>query len=350
MRAKRMIVGLDIHKEMSYATLTNDSGCILERKKAPSTYDGICTLLDGVPRGSEIALEATSPALSIYSQLEAMGYKPHRANPRKVKVIAESKLKSDKADSEALARLLMMNWLPEAYVPDEHIQKFRELTRTRRSFKSMETKCKNSIHAELIRNRIVIEKPFTLAGMRELERPGNWKIDLFLKEMENIRTTIRELDSKIEKEAQSTKQCGLLMSIPGIGSYSALLIYPETGDSSRFPSSNKLCVYAGLVPSTWQSYDTVYHGRITKQGSKLLRWILIECTHVHMKTAPHSTVSNFYRHPVKGKGKKRATVAAAAKLLNVIYWVLREGREYRGNWIIHSQGQASFFTLNGQAS
>ena len=85
-----------------------------------------------------------------------MGYKPHLANPRKVKVIAESKLKSDKADSEALARLLLMNWLPEAYVPDEHIQKFRELTRTRRSFKSMEMKCKNSIHAELIRNRIVI--------------------------------------------------------------------------------------------------------------------------------------------------------------------------------------------------
>ena len=90
MRVKRMIVGLDIHKEMSYATLTNDSGSVLERKKAPPKYDGVCTLLHKVPRGSEIALEATSSALSIYSQLEAMGYKPHLANPRKVKVIAES--------------------------------------------------------------------------------------------------------------------------------------------------------------------------------------------------------------------------------------------------------------------
>ena len=56
---------------------------------------------------------------------------------------------------------------------------------------------------------------------------------------------------------------------------------------------------------------------------------MVECAHVHMKTAPHSTVSNFYRHLVKGKGKKRATVAATAKLLKIIYWVLREGREYR---------------------
>ena len=203
-----MIVGLDIHKEMSYATVIDNSGKVTERVKGPSSYDGIRALLDRVPGGSEVALEATSSALSIYSQL-----------------------KSDKADSEVLARLLLMDWPPESYVPDERIQELRELTRTRHSFKSMKTRCKNSIHAELIRNRIVIEKPFTVAGMRELDRLGNWKIDLFQKEMGHIHRTIGGLDSKIEKEAQSIEQCRLLMSIPGIGAYSAVLIYSPICDN-----------------------------------------------------------------------------------------------------------------------
>ena len=65
----------------------------------------------------------------------------------------------------------------------------------------------------------------------------------------------------------------ILTSIPGVGVYSACLIYAEIGDIKRFSHSEKLCSYAGLVPSTHQSGVYTKHGRITKEGSRYLRWI-----------------------------------------------------------------------------
>ena len=69
----------------------------------------------------------------------------------------------------------------------------------------------------------------------------------------------------------------LLMTVPGIGYYSALLIVSEIGDINRFPDSYHLCSNAGLIPSTRSSDGITYHGSITKRGSKYLRWIMLEC-------------------------------------------------------------------------
>jgi transposase len=109
------------------------------------------------------------------------------------------------------------------------------------------------------------------------------------------------------------------MTIPGIGHYSALLIVSEIGDINRFPDSYHLCSYVGLVPSTHSSGGITYHGSITKTGSKYLRWILLECVHVHIRTNKHSNVARFYERLVKRKGSSIAAVAAAAKLLKVAF-------------------------------
>ncbi len=61
----------------------------------------------------------------------------------------------------------------------------------------------------------------------------------------------------------------LLTTIPGIGYFSALLIYAEIGDIKRFPNSKKLCSYAGLVPSIRQSGNKVITGKITKETNCL---------------------------------------------------------------------------------
>lgn len=91
---------------------------------------------------------------------------------------------------------------------------------------------------------ITIEKPFTAAGGMELQRLNNWKIDVFFKELDHICRTISDLVYTIGRKAQSIEECRLMMSIPGIGAYSSLLIYSEIGGMFHFLSSNKLCVYA----------------------------------------------------------------------------------------------------------
>jgi signal transduction histidine kinase len=84
--------------------------------------------------------------------------------------------------------------------------------------------------------------------------------------------------------AKEDEMASLLMTIPGIGYYSALLVVSEIGDINRFPDSYHLCSYAGLVPSTHSSGGITYHGSITKRGSKYLRWIMLECARAHIRT------------------------------------------------------------------
>ena len=119
----------------------------------------------------------------------------------------------------------------------------------------------------------------------------------------------------------------LLMTIPGVGYYSALLIKSEIGDVKRFPSAKQLCSYAGLVPSTHASGNVCYHGHITKQGSKWLRWILIEAAiHAAKRTGP---LRRFYYKVERKKGGKVAKVATARKLLEWIYHMMRDCKTFR---------------------
>jgi transposase len=110
------------------------------------------------------------------------------------------------------------------------------------------------------------------------------------------------------------------MSIPGIDYYSAVLIYSEIGDISRFPSHNKLASWVGLVPSMHQSGTSFYNGRITKEGSKRLRWILIQCSHSSIRA--NSKINDFYSKIAKRRGDNKAVVAVARKLVKIIYAVL----------------------------
>ena len=103
----------------------------------------------------------------------------------------------------------------------------------------------------------------------------------------------------------------------------------HTDFHGRFPDSYHLCSYAGLVPSTHSSGGVTYHGNITKTGSKHLRWIMLECVHAHIRTDKSSNITQFYQRLAKKKGNSKAAVAAASKLLRVVYWVMKERREYQ---------------------
>jgi transposase len=118
----------------------------------------------------------------------------------------------------------------------------------------------------------------------------------------------------------------LLMTIPGIGYYSALLIKSEIGDISRFPDGEKLCSYAGLVPSVSISGRHRRHGSITKEGSRWLRWIMVECVYSHLKY--DTSITRAYHAIAERKGTGTAKVAAARRLLMCCDSVLRNRKPY----------------------
>jgi len=165
--------------------------------------------------------------------------------------------------------------------------------------------------------------------LHSLSLPENYKIALegYLDVLDVVRREIRAVSKKVQQLAEEDRDALLLMSIPGMGYYSALLTTSEIGDVKRFLSAKQLCAYAGLVPSTHASGNTCFHGHITKQGSRWLRWILIEAA-IHAVKRP-GVLRRFYFKIERKKGGQIAKVATARKLLEWIYHILKDGRTYQ---------------------
>lgn len=107
-----------------------------------------------------------------------------------------------------------------------------------------------------------------------------------------------------------------------------MVIYSKIDHIGVFRDSGHLVLYAGMIPSVRQSSDIIHHGRITREGSRCLRWIVVEGMHTHMINDLGSSISSYYKHLAMGKGKSKAMIAASNKLLKALYWTLKENRPY----------------------
>jgi len=275
-----LYTGLDLHRSFSYITTMNDKGEILGQKKLPSNGE-IVEFLKEFDETMEVAIEATPSWYWLYDQLEDEGFEVKLSHPLKTKAIASAKVKTDKVDSATLAHLLRSNLLPLSYVPEKPVRLNRELLRYRASLVKIQAKVKNKIHTILAKNNI--NHSYTdlfgeagIAFLRSLCLPDNYKmaIEGYLSILETVKREIQTASRKVQLLAKEDQDAMLVMTVPGVGYYTALLTKSEIGDVRRFPSAKQLCSYAGLVPSTYASGNTCYHGHITKQGSRWLRWIL----------------------------------------------------------------------------
>jgi transposase len=324
-----MFIGLDVHRNYVQAAAMDEQGRIVREEKIQNDMQNITKFFANI-KDAKVVMESSNTWYHLYKLLSEK-YNVILSNPVKTKAIASAKIKTDKIDARILADLLRGGYIAECYIPSATVMELRELVRYRADLVRARTRVKNRIHSILLMNGIRIDaEPFTRDFVKKLRDLGNYRIDGYMNVLESLNEEIKNASERIRQIANDDENCRFLMSIPGIGYYSALLILAEIGDINRFPDSQHLCSYAGLVSSTHSSGGVTYHGRITKRGSKYLRWIMIECMYVHVRTVPESNVSKFYARLARKKGKQKAAVAAASKLLKVVYWVMKECRKYHG--------------------
>lgn len=322
-----MYVGLDVHKRACYATVMNERGEVVKQEKFPNEREEFKRFFNCIG-DAKVAMEACYCWQPAYELLDEMGYDVELAHPMKTRIIAEAKIKTDASDSEALAHLLRTNLLPTSYVPPRETRELRELVRLRTYLVRERTRFKNKVHAELVKRGIkAMGNPFTKRGMARLRELGIGAVDTYVVMMESLDGQINELSKTLKQTAGKNEDAKLLMTAPGVGYFSALLVLAEIGDISRFSDAEKLCSYAGLVPSTRQSGSSVRRGSITKQGSGLLRWALIQCAWAHVRN--DGPLAGSFRGIAKRKGVKVAVVATARKMLVAIYWMLKRREVFR---------------------
>jgi len=323
-----LFVGLDLHKKYSEYAVMDIGGNLLRQGRIENTLDKMREFSESIPARSSMVIESSSTWYWAHRLLSER-HDVLLSNPIKNKAIASAKVKTDKIDSITLANLLRGGWAAECYVPSKVTMEFRELVRFRANLVRQRTRMKNRIHAHLLMNNISIDAgPFTKGFVEEVRKIDDVRVQSYLRLIDGLNREIREASRTIRQKAGDNPDANLLMTIPGISYYSALLIISEIAEIERFEDSSSLVGYSGLAPSTHSSGGKTYHGPIMKTGSSYLRWILGQCTRVHMRAEPDGTVANFYARIARKKGDQKAIVAASAKLLKIVFWVLKEKRAY----------------------
>ncbi|KXB04325.1 hypothetical protein AKJ48_02945 [candidate division MSBL1 archaeon SCGC-AAA261O19] len=323
-----VFTGLDVHKKSYHATVMDKDGAILRQEDFPNTLEEVKSFFADVKDG-EVALEASYFWEPVYDELEEMGFKVKLAHPRKTRIIADEKIKTDVRASEALAHLLRIGWLPEAYVPSKDIRKLRELLRRRVSLVESRTKYKNKVRAELTKRRIRLDgTPWYGPWMDQLETLEIDAIGDYIAIVQSLDDRIDKIEKEIKEKTDESKEVKIIMSITGFSYFSAMTIHASIGEIDRFPGPKQLCSYFGVIPSTEKSGSKVRHGSITKEGDRYVRRVLIQCAWSHVNNC-NSYITRLFKRLERKKRSSIAIVAAARKITEAIYWMLKRGEEFR---------------------
>lgn len=331
----KLFIGMDLHRKTSSFCVKDRDGNLVQKIKIPTDKELIGTFINQFSSPLSLVLEPVSQWYVYADFFQEKGIDVHLAHPLRVKAIASARIKTDSIDASVLCDLLRSNLLPEAYFSSKEVRSWKELVRFRSSLLNLRTQTKNRIHSILHKHALVhdFSDLFGVGGMKwlkslELPEPFGTSLKAYMDLLEYLEDQIQEAETRIETTISDHPQATLLTTIPGIRYVTALTIAGEIGDIHRFRSPEKLMGYAGLVPSTYASGDTVRHGRITKTGSKWLRTAMIEVAH-HQQLCTKKPGFRWYYLKLKArKGSKPAAVATARKMCSVVWRILTDNRPF----------------------
>jgi len=327
-------IGANVHKNNTLFAVLAQEGKVEQRTRIENNLQALREFVGGLPKPAHWVIEAGYHWQPFYEVVEELDLAVSPAQPLKVKLMAEARIKTDTIDAATLAHFLLLNYLPIAYIPPREVRDLLEILRHPARLVKTQTMAKSRIHALLAKNGIrhQFNDLFGKAGRRFVKglhlRPWyQLALQQLLALLDTLQMLIQEVTEVIEKEAKATPEARLVATIPGVGYYSALLILAEIGDINRFPNGKKLCSWAGLVPSTYSSGGRTYHGHLTKQGSGWLRWILTQAVpHAARGT---SQLGAFFQRVARRGGRNAAKMAVARQMLIIIRRMLVRGEPFR---------------------
>jgi len=327
---RALFVGLDAHKSSIVATVIDSNGKRVDQAHLSSRDSELTEYLATLPGQPEVVLEAGNVWQHVYDAASSTGARVVLAHPYKVRVISEASLKSDRVDSEALAQLLRLRAVPMAFAPTPEIRELRQVVRDRAFYHAQETSVKNHIYSILMRKGIPYGEGLLAIKSRreELRDLGLPEVDRGLDMLKRFDEATVELDRRIHEEFLRSGEAQLLESIPGIGEFTAVTLVAELCPIDRFPNVEKLCSYAGLIPTNHQSGETSYQGHLKKDSNQLVKSLLVEASWTHRRYAKQSDVSKMAKRVSRRRGKQKGNIAGAHKLLRIVYAVLKRGTPY----------------------
>ena len=326
--AGQQFVGIDLHRRRSVLVRTTAEGEVLETVRILNDTDRLTGVIARAGESPEVVLEATYGWYWAVDALQAAGAQVHLAHPLGVKAFEYRRVKNDVRDATDLADLLRMGRLPQAWIAPPQTRELRELVRHRAKLVALRSHCKAEVHAVLAKCgvQVLMSDLFGLAGNDLLDRlalPAPYAARIA-----SLRRLLADLEVEIDLfaglvQARLARDPGYVavQQIPGIGPILGAVFVAEIGEVYRFTTAPQLACWAGRTPKHHESDTHVRRGRITKQGSRLVRWAAVES----VKRLSRGTKVGALRDRVtERRGANIGTVAAARQQVEYVFYALRD--------------------------
>jgi len=337
MLAPQISIGLDLGGEEAVACVVDRGGEVLSLETVAMTPAGVRELFEGLERAT-IVLEATGQSGWVARLLEEIGHDVLVCNPRRLKLIAASTLKTDKLDAELLGRLARVAQMdPELFRPvtvrSRRTQLLRSEMKGRDQLISCRKKLISSVRSVLRSDALPTPKcdADRFAARLDLGKLPE-DVRIIVEPQVAIIASLTEQLVAIERRlcavAAEFPVASRLMQIDGVGLITSLSFILCLEEPGRFAKSRDVGAYLGLVPRLRQSCDQEFRGRITKQGDASLRRVLVQAALGQLRAKRESALKQWALAVVERRGRKKAVVALARKLAVVMHHIWLTGEDY----------------------
>jgi transposase len=324
----RQVVGMDVHRRRSVLVRMTETGQRLETVRITNDPQRLAEVMARAGEAPEVVLEATYGWYWAADALAELGAGVHLAHPLGVKAFSYRRVKNDERDAEDLADLLRMGRLPEAWIAPPATRELRELVRHRAKLVGMRTRVKCQVHAVIAAAGIPVtmsdlfgREGCELLRQVDLAAASRARIDSARRMIDILDWEVELFTNLVAGRLRADPGYRALQAIPGVGPTLAAVFVAEIGDVTRFARPAQLTSWAGLTPRHHESDTTVRRGSITKQGSRLVRWAAVEAAQ-HARRDEH--LGQLKDRVAARRGRNIATVAAARKLLELVFYGLRD--------------------------
>jgi transposase len=279
-----------------------------------------------------VGMEATGYSRWFERLLAELGFELWIGDPAEIKAKRVKKQKNDRNDARLLLRLMRENNFPQVWVPSPENRDLRQLLWHRHRLVQMRTRIMNQLQALAMNEGYRWKKKlFSEQGRAQLEKLtlAPWasrRRQELLELLDRMNPTIEELTAAVEREARKRPEAMRLMTHPGVGPLTALAFVLIIGTPTRFQRGKQIGTYVGMIPCEDSSARKQRLGHISKQGSSLLRFLLVEAAQAAARI--HPDWRRRYIHLAMRRHKSIAKVAMGRKLGVRLYWMWRNGCAY----------------------
>jgi transposase len=326
-----LIIGCDFHSGFQQlAIFDNLTGEIQEKKllhpgEAMEFYRGLAGPV-------LVGMESGAPCQWFRRLLAECGHELWIGDATKIRAAEPRKQKTDRRDAELILKLMRQERFPRIWVPSEEERDVRQLLMDRHHRMRRRTQGKNQLQALALNQGLQKgRKLWSAAGIEQLRKlpmmeHAARRRDQLLQTMMELDRQIGELDVLVRRQAEGREDARRLMTHPGVGPQTALAMVLTLGEVSRFENAGKVASYLGLIPGEYSSGNKQRLGHISKQGSSLMRFLLVEAGQTAVRG--DEQLRRAYARLAAKKSRAVAKVMVARRLAVRLYWMLRRNCTY----------------------